>query len=89
MMWVSGFFGDIDFRDSEFTRYRWGGMEGKLRMGRYLEYPKYMAEGHRTTGNLYLYLMQAAGMKTGATFGQPDANLKHLNLTGPLTELMT
>jgi hypothetical protein len=65
-----------------------GGMGGKLRMGRYLEYPKYGAEGHRTTGNLYLSLMQAAGMKTGATFGQPDANLKHLNVTGPLAELM-
>ena len=65
-----------------------GGMGNKLRMGRYLEYPKYEAEGHRTTGNLYLSLMQAAGMKTGATFGQPDANLKHLNVTGPLAELM-
>ena len=65
-----------------------GGMGSKLRMGRYLEYPKYGAEGHRTTGNLYLSLMQAAGMKTGATFGQPDANLKHLNVTGPLAELM-
>jgi len=64
-----------------------GGMAGKVRMGRYLEYPKYRAEGHRTIGNLYLSLMQAAGLTTQETFGQLDANLKHLDLTGPLAEL--
>ena len=64
-----------------------GGMAGKVRMGRYLEYPKYRAEGHRTIGNLYLSLMQAAGLSTQETFGQLDANLKHLDLTGPLAEL--
>lgn len=65
-----------------------GGMDRKLNMGRYLEYPKYGSKGHRTVGNLYLSLMQAAGMNTGDTFGQPDANLKHLNLQGPLEEVM-
>ena len=54
----------------------------------YLEYPKYGSKGHRTVGNLYLSLMQAAGMKTSDTFGQPDANLKDLDLKGPLQELM-
>ena len=64
-------------------------MDKKLNMGRYLEYPKYGSEGHRTVGNLYLALMQAAGMKAPETFGQPDSNLKHLNLKGPLAELMS
>ena len=65
-----------------------GGMDQKLNMGRYLEYPKYGSEGHRTVGNLYLSLMQGAGMNTGESFGQPDANLKHLNLQGPLEEVL-
>jgi len=66
-----------------------GGMDKKLNMGRYLEYPKYGSEGHRTVSNLYLALMQAAGMKAPEIFGQPDSNLKHLNLKGPLAELMS
>ena len=65
-----------------------GGMANKLRMGRYLEFPKYMEGGHRTISNLYLSFMRAAGMPTPETFGQPDANLKDLDITGPLAELM-
>ena len=65
-----------------------GGMNNKLRAGRYIEYPKYGAKGHRTVGNLYISLMQAAGMQTEKTFGQPDATLQDLDLDGPLTELM-
>ncbi|MDH3585001.1 MAG: DUF1552 domain-containing protein, partial [Phycisphaerae bacterium] len=65
-----------------------GGMADKLKMGRYIEYPKYREKGHRTIANLYLSLMQAAGMKTPKTFGQLDANLKHINVAGPLEELM-
>ncbi len=65
-----------------------GGMNQKLRMGRYLEYPKYGDEGHQTVGSLYLALMQAAGLDIPPTFGQVDANLMHFNLRGPLTELM-
>ncbi len=65
-----------------------GGMGGKLTAGRYLEYPKYGDKGHRTVSSLYLTLMHAAGMQTPGTFGQPDSNLKHLDLTGPLEQLM-
>jgi len=65
-----------------------GGMGKKLKAGRYLEYPKYGSKGHRTVGNFYLSLMQAAGMKTSDSFGQSDSNLKDLNLKGPLQELM-
>ncbi len=63
-------------------------MNKKLKMGRYIEFPKYGTKGHRTVGNLYLSLMQAAGMKTSETFGQMDANLKDFDLKGPLQELM-
>ena len=65
-----------------------GGMAGKLRMGRYLEFPKYREGGHRTVANLYLSFMPAAGMAAPETFGQPDSNLKDLDLSGPLAELM-
>jgi len=65
-----------------------GGL-GKLKTGRYIEYPKYGDKGHRTVGNLYLSLMQAAGMETQETFGQLDSNLKDLDLKGPLAELMS
>ena len=65
-----------------------GGMADKLRMGRYLEFPKYREQGHRTIGNLYLSFMQAAGIQPPDSFGQPDANLKDLDLTGTLSELM-
>ena len=65
-----------------------GGLGNKLKMGQYIEYPKYGTEGHRTVGNLYLSLMEAAGLKRSATFGQSDANLSHLDTTGPLHELM-
>ncbi|MEM7231457.1 MAG: hypothetical protein AAF517_04750, partial [Planctomycetota bacterium] len=65
-----------------------GGMAKKIRMGRYIEFPKYEEQGHRTIGNLYLSLMHAAGLKAPETFGQLDAKLKHLEVTGPLTELV-
>jgi hypothetical protein len=32
--------------------------------------------------------MQAAGMNAPDTFGQLDGSLRHLNLTGPLEELI-
>ena len=57
-------------------------------MGRYLEFPKYREKGHRTIGNLYLSFMNAAGIDAPASFGQPDSNLKGLDLGGPLAELM-
>lgn len=65
-----------------------GGMANKLKMGRYLEFPKYEEGGHRTIANLYLSFMHAAGMEAPDTFGQLDSKLKHLDLNGPLAELM-
>ncbi|MEN8773464.1 MAG: hypothetical protein ABF379_16250 [Akkermansiaceae bacterium] len=63
-------------------------MAGKLKMGHYLEFPKYRESGHSTIGNLYLSFLQAAGVKLPETFGQADFNLKDLDVTGPLAELM-
>ena len=65
-----------------------GGMQDRLKMGRYIQYPSYQKAGHRTIANLYLTLMQAAGMQTGDHFGQIDANLKDFDLAGPLSELL-
>jgi len=65
-----------------------GGMDKKLKMGQYLEFSGYKEKGHRTIANLYLSFMQAAGMNPPQTFGQPDGSLRHLDLTGPLEELM-
>jgi hypothetical protein len=65
-----------------------GGMAKKLKMGQYLEFSGYKEKGHRTIANLYLTFMQAAGINAPDTFGQLDGSLRHLNLTGPLEELM-
>lgn len=65
-----------------------GGLSGKLKMGRYIEYPKYQEAGHRTIANLYLSFMHAVGLPAPETFGQLDGNLKHLDLRGPLSELL-
>ena len=65
-----------------------GGMAKKLKMGQYVEYAGYKDQGHRTIANLYLTFMHAAGINAPETFGQLDGSLRHLNLTGPLEELM-
>lgn len=64
-----------------------GDMGGKLKTGRYVDYPGYGRKGHRTTANLYLTLLHLAGAGRD-TFGQPDPNLKDLDQTGPLSELL-
>ena len=64
-----------------------GDMGGKLKTGRYVDFPGYGRKGHRTTANMYLTLLQLAGA-TRDTFGVPDPNLKDLDQTGPLTELL-
>ncbi|MDE0860863.1 MAG: DUF1552 domain-containing protein [Akkermansiaceae bacterium] len=63
-----------------------GGLAG--RRGRYLQYPGYGAEGHRTIANLYNTLMHAVG-KPQDQFGRLDVNLAKSLQQGPLPELMT
>ena len=65
-----------------------GGMNNRLKSGRYIQYPSYQNTGHRTIANLYMSLMQSAGLETEDSFGQLDAQLKDLDLSGPLSELM-
>ena len=65
-----------------------GGTNNRLKSGRYIQYPSYQNAGHRTIANLYMSLMQAAGLQTGDHFGQLDAQLKDLDVAGPLSELM-
>lgn len=64
-----------------------GDMGGKLKTGRYLDYPGYARKGHRTTANMYLTLLHLAGAARD-TFGQTDPNLKDIDQTGPLSELL-
>jgi hypothetical protein len=65
-----------------------GGMSNRLKSGRYIQYPSYQNSGHRTIANLYMTLMQSAGLQTEDHFGQLDAQLKDLDVAGPLSELM-
>ena len=64
-----------------------GNAGGRLKVGRYVDYPGYGRKGHRTTANLYLTLLQAAGSPR-EFFGVPDPNLKDLDQSGPLAELL-
>ena len=65
-----------------------GNLGGKLKTaGRYLQFPKYGAKGHRTLGNFYLSLLHAVGDKR-EKFGDADPGLKDIDTTGPLTEIL-
>ena len=66
-----------------------GDLGGRLKLGnRYLRYPWYGNQGHRTIANLYLSLLHAVGERKN-TFGVPDFGLGDLDQTGPLTEIMS
>lgn len=65
-----------------------GNLGGRLKSGRYLEYPYWGNPGHRELGNLYTTLLHAAGDKRDY-FGVPDPNLKGESRgDGPLAELL-
>ncbi len=55
--------------------------------GRYLRYPQYGKRGHKTIGNWYNTILQANGAPARDHFGQVDAQLKDLDLRGPLAEI--
>jgi len=66
-----------------------GDLGGRLKLGnRYLRYPWYGNQGHRTIANLYLSLLHAVGERKN-TFGIPDFGLGDLDQTGPLAEIMS
>jgi hypothetical protein len=64
-----------------------GDLGGKLKAGRYVEYPYWGQKGHREIGNLYTTLLHAVGDKR-PYFGMQDPMLKHLDQDGPLSELL-
>ena len=64
-----------------------GDAGGRLRTNRYVDYPGYGHLGHRTASNLYCTLLHIIGDQR-ARFGMPDPNLKDLDQSGPLTELL-
>lgn len=65
-----------------------GDLGGRLKTrGRFICYPKYAANGHKTTSNFFLTLLEAAGTPRD-TFGMPDAALKDIDTRGPLAELL-
>ncbi len=63
-----------------------GDIGGKLKTGRYIDYPAYGHMGHRTIANMYVTLLQLAGSNR-TSFGQPDPGLKDFDQHGPLAEL--
>lgn len=66
-----------------------GGKRTRLRTdGRYVRYPGYRRNGHRTIGNFYNTLLHCCGNQTRPHFGQLDAQLRDLDLAGPLDELL-
>jgi hypothetical protein len=64
-----------------------GNVGGKLKTGRYIDYPGYGQPKHRTTANLYLTLLHLAGAPR-ESFGMIDPALKDLDQSGPLSELL-
>ncbi len=64
-----------------------GNMGGRWKAGRYLDYPGYGQPGHRTTANMYVTLLQMAGLSRDS-FGMADPQLKDLDQHGPLVEVL-
>ena len=65
-----------------------GNLGGRLKSGgRFLQYPEYGLNGHRTMANLYLALLHAVGDRR-ESFGEKDRELADINTTGPLSELL-
>jgi len=66
-----------------------GTLGGRLKTGgRYLQFPAYGTKNHRTTANLFLTLLHAAGAPR-EKFGVADLGLKDLDTKGPIAELLS
>lgn len=64
-----------------------GNLGGKLKVGRYLQFPSYGKAGHHTIANLHMTLAACAGIPL-ETWGQIDLNLDKAAQQGPLSELL-
>lgn len=65
-----------------------GGVSGKLKTGRYIQYPSYAQKGHKSIANFYMSIMTAADTRYGKHFGQVDPGLRDIDISGPLPELL-
>ncbi len=65
-----------------------GNAGGKLKTGRFLNYPSYEQDGNRTLGSFYLSLLAAAGYER-KSFGELDLKLPTAQQQQPLAELFT
>ena len=66
-----------------------GGRNFKLKTaGRCLRYYNYGTNGHKTIGNWYTTILQAAGFPHQNHFEQTDPNLRDIDIKGPLAELV-
>jgi hypothetical protein len=65
-----------------------GNLGGRLKTGgRFLQYPGYGKQGHRTLGNFYLALLRAFGDER-KMFGEADRGLAGIDTSGPLAEIL-
>jgi len=83
-----------DFGDRHHPSYnQWpvvllGNLGGKLKTnGRYLEYPRYGVQGHKTIGTLYTSLLRAVG-DNREKFGNVDLALDKDATQGPLADIL-
>lgn len=59
---------------------------GKLKAGRYLQFPDYQKKGHRTINTAYNTLLHTVGVDRRDDFGFVDPNLEKADHRGPLSE---
>jgi hypothetical protein len=65
-----------------------GNLGGRLKTsGRFLQYPGYKKAGHRTMSNFFLALLHAVGDQR-ENFGEPDRELRDIDTSGPLAEIL-
>lgn len=65
-----------------------GDLGGRLKTrGRFLCFPKYAAQGHKTTANFFLTLLEAAGAPR-KSFGMADSALRDIDTSGPISTLL-
>jgi hypothetical protein len=54
---------------------------------RHVQFPRYRSPNHRTTANLYLSHLHAAG-RPRDRFGVADPSLRDIDQSGPLAEIL-
>ena len=88
IVWMSDSAEEHHGQGTEWPMVLVGNLGGKLKTaGRYLQFPKYGAKGHRTMSNFYLSLLHSVGDKR-QKFGDPDVGLKDIDTAGPLAEIL-